>query len=410
MKKEELAHMLELAQDESTPEEVLTTLWYGTTSVKIRKAVASNPNASAAVLRTASRLYLEEVLENPGFQMIQMFDSDRWVGKVYEAYEDPHAFFVKYGKYQSVGINGDLYNRAILLSKNLTAEALNCCLAFGSKSALDRVLKNKSAFNNIQLIAKESIHCKQTYCCFDLESILMLYKVNVIGKEDLMHVLSTTGIASSSAKKRVYVDFFNRTIKEFLEAKSQEDKEYLIKLFARLVMVSRSHTMHWVDYWNMISSEKIDFVAKTLKIIQTVGGDKYLLSDHRRTFINVLCGYVRSKFNCSERTPGDFEQIYEFFNKYDLKEVVYEFGPVMNLRVQEWMKDISQCSFNAKEFFIRSKSFGTWATVLDSDDKYRIFDEVNNKIYDKHGISSKLLFNSCSVRKIVSIDGSTHIY
>ena len=122
MKKSNLNALLERAQDESVTEEELQLIWYGTKSVKIRKAIASNPNAGPSVLRMAARLYLEEVLENPGFEMLKLFDSDPWITKITEAYEDPNYFFVKYGKYTSIGINGDLFTRAVLLSKKLTPE------------------------------------------------------------------------------------------------------------------------------------------------------------------------------------------------------------------------------------------------------------------------------------------------
>jgi hypothetical protein len=409
VKKEQLAELLKAAKDESTPEDVLTDIWYSTTSVRVRKAVASNPNASSQVLKIASRLYLEEVLENPGFQMIQMFDTDLWVGKVYEAYEDPNAFFMKYGKYQSVGINGDLYNRAILLSKNLTPEALNCCLAFGSKSALDRTLKNKAAVAKIKNLSRGAIYSKQIYCPFELESILMLYKVGVIDQTDLMQALSMFGIASTSAKKRLYSDFFNKTLKEYSESKSEKEKSFLVKLFSKLIMISRGHTLHWIDYWQMRSPEKIDFIAKVLKTIRTAAGEKYLLSDHRRTFVGILCSYAINKLNVSPRKTGDFEAVYEFFHAYALEDSLGEFRAMMNLRPQEWVKEIEDCSIRAKEFFIRSGSLGTWVAMSESDKKYQIFNEVNNDLYERSGLDN-LIFNSCSMRKIVTIDDSTHIY
>ena len=410
MKKEELAHMLELAQNESTPEEVLTTLWYGTTSVKIRKAIASNPNASSEVLKIASRLYLEEVLENPGFQMIRMFDSDPWVGKVYEAYEDPNAFFVKYGKYHGIGINGDLYNRAILLSKSLTTEALNCCLAFGSKSALDRALKNKLVFDNIQAISKNAIHDEKLYCPLDLESIFILYKCNILHKEDLMHSLGRLGLGSTSAKKRHYSDFFNKTIKEYNNSDSEKDKEYLIRLFSKLVMVSRSHTLHWIDYWQMRSPDKIDFIAKVLKTIINGGGMKHILTDHRRTFANVVGNYVTNKLGYSERKTKDFEEVYTFFKSYDIESAAFEFTHLMNFRSNTNVEQIKNCSIEAKEFFVKSGALGPWVAVSESDNKYLIINEVNERLYAEHGMEKELLFNCCSLRKIISIDDSTYIY
>lgn len=414
MKKEELAHMLELAQDESTPAEVLTELWYSTTSVKVRKAIASSPNASARVLQIASRLYLEEVLENPGFQMIQMFSTDTWVCKVYEAYENPDAFFAKYGKYHNTGNRGDIYSRAILLSKNLTPTSLNCCLEFGSKSALDRVLKNKAATARIKNLSRETLYNEQVCCPFELGSILTLYMVGIIKKSDLMHALGGFGIASTSARKRIFLEFLDKTLKEYSEAKSEEDKSSLVKLFAKLIMVSRVHVLHWINYWKIKSSDKVDFIAKVLKTItrekNILLSHRKKLLDHREKFTGILCSYVSTKLNISQRKAPDYEAIYAFFHSYGLEDVLLDFSNMLNFSYPETIEVIKDCSINAKEFFVKSGLLGTWATMSESNTKYKIFNEVNDAIHAKHGISDNLIFNSCSMRKIVSTNGSTHIF
>ena len=64
--------LLEIAQNESTTPEQLSKIWITSKSIKVRKAVASNPNADALTLRAAARLYLEEVLDNPAFEMLRL--------------------------------------------------------------------------------------------------------------------------------------------------------------------------------------------------------------------------------------------------------------------------------------------------------------------------------------------------
>lgn len=411
MKKEELTHMLELAKSESTTEEVLTTLWFGTTSVKIRKAVASNPNASSEVLKIASRLYLEEVLENPGFQMIRMFESDPWVNRLYEAYENPDVYYTRYGKYQGMRRDtGDLYNRAILLSKKLTPAALNCCLAYGPKSALDRAIKNKSTFNSIQTLAKDSIYNQSLYSPLDLESIFTLYKSKILDKGDIMHVLSRFGFASTSASKRLYSEFFKKTIQEYFDAKSSEDKEFLVRFFAKLLMVSRSHTLNWMNYWQVRSIKGVDFIAKVLYTIINAGGKKTVLSEHRRFLCSMIITQLFSELGASEQKTKDYEKIYQFFNSYGIKDTVYEFTYLINLKAKSAIEEIRKCSTEAKEFFVRSGSIGDWCVIADSDGKNILFNEVNEYLYSKYGIGEGLLFRSCSLRKIISINDSAYIF
>ena len=64
------------ALDPETSEKKLLEIWNKSKSVRVRKAVASNPNASPLVLAEGSRLYLKEVLENPAFALLEIFSDD----------------------------------------------------------------------------------------------------------------------------------------------------------------------------------------------------------------------------------------------------------------------------------------------------------------------------------------------
>ena len=413
MKKSNLNALLERAQDESVTEEELQLIWYGTKSVKIRKAIASNPNAGPSVLRMAARLYLEEVLENPGFEMLKLFDSDPWITKITEAYEDPNHFFVKYGKYTSIGINGDLFTRAVLLSKKLTPEALNCCLSYGSRTALDRALKNKTVFSNIQMLVRQTFTSDEhVYMPYEIEGLLCLHKRNVIDDQDLSIATTKFGMASVSAKKRVYNDFFNNITSKYIVEKNEEKKNFFVNLFAKVIIISRSHTLGWLDPYSMRINKEvfIDFIAKVFKVVVSVTNDKYLTSDHRRALSTILCYYAREKFNRSKQEASDFEAIYNFFKSYGIVDAVIANRSGLNFRHNGWLEEIEKTPLEVKTFLVKCESLGSWVPVSDSDGRYKIFNDVNNDIYAKGGVSQNLLFRECSLRKIISISDSTYVY
>lgn len=415
MKKEHLSALLKKAQDESSSKEELQDIWYSSKSIKIRKAIASNPNSGVEVLKMAARLYLEEVLENPGFEMLKLFDSDPWIMKISEAYEDPNQFFVKYGKYTSIGISGDLFTRAVLLSKKLTPEALNCCLNFGSRTALDRALKNKDVFSNIQSLVRQTFTSEaHTYMPYDLEGLLCLHKRRVITDEDLLSATSKFGVASVSGKKRVYNDFFTSTIQKYSVETDEDKKNFLVKLFSKVIIISRSHIVGWIDYYSFSSLPNrdifIDFIARVFKTVVMATKDRHLTSDHRRTLSNILGCYVRNRFNNSEQNASDFQAVYDFFKSYDIVDEYIANRANLNFRHSGWMEEISKCSLEVKDFLVRSESLGSWVPVTDSDRRYHVFNEVNDHIYQTSGVSRKLLFRECSLRKIISISDSTYVY
>lgn len=410
MKKEQLEALYLKAQDETASKEELTEIWYSTKSLKIRKAIASNCNAEPAVLKMAARLYLEEVLVNPGFEMLRLFDSDPWVNKIAEAYENPNEFFVKYGKYSSVGlIGGELYARAILLSKSLTAEALNCCVSVGPKSALDRALKNKDVFQNIQLLVQQSFE-GETYSPFELESLLILYKRQVVDKQLLFKALSSFGAASSSARKRIYTDFYSGIIHDYSLCKDKTEQKFLVNLLTKFVSISRAHTLHWLDYWQIPNKKVfVDIVARVYKNMLEFP-QRSILKEHQRVLSNSLWSFVRSDFLSSNQQTNDFEKIYDFFEDYGLADGITESKAGFNMRNARWIEQIEKASIETKIFLTKSFCLGDWAAISDSDNRYKIFEEVNNYLEKKYGVGDKLLYRCCSLRKIISVNDSVHTY
>lgn len=419
MKKQQLDDLLHKARDESTDSQALTEIWYSTKSTRIRKAVASNPNASPQVLKIASRLYLEEVLSNPGFELLKLFDSDPWITKLCEAYETPNEFFVKYGKYSTLGysMDGNIFTRAILMSKNLTPEALNCCLSYGQKPALDRALKNKQVFENVRFLVKESSK-SDTYSSFDLSSILTLHRKKVISKEELDVCLSQFGVASTSASKRSYSDFYTKILGDYQQEKDPKEREFLVNLLSKFFMISRGHVFSFLRdrESEVISSDNFtDLMAKCLKRLTDISYKrrnevKNLLHEHKRWLVGVLFASTYNKLIKSDQGPEDFDAFFAFYKKYEIIDVVIDYNRGINLRGKRWLDKIKDTSFDTKMFLVKNGCLGDWAPIMDSDDRYRIFNELNETIYAKEGISKNLLFSSCSLRKIVAVNDSTYAF
>lgn len=412
MKTKELKALLDEASNEEASAETLASIWYNTRSSKVRKAIASNPNASPEVLRMAARLYLEEVLQNPAFEMLKLFDSDNWVKMISDANEDPTAFFVKHGKYNTIGRSGgDLFLRAMLVSDKLTPEALNSCVHYGQKSALDKALQNKTTFQTIQTIVRYSIYNSEKYYNpFEIEPILCLYKRKVLNEQDIWEALSRYGLGSVSAPKRVYCDFMYSIWNKYKAEKQEHEKYFLTKLFAKFLMVSRGHVAEWLHYSDkFFGDEFMKFISKVLKMIGEAG-NKVVLHDHKRSITRIICSHLSSRFYDSERNAEDVEKIYEFFSSnYILDEILAYGKNTMNLRSSSLLEEFDKCKDEIKYFFVKMQAMGTWAVAMDSDLRFKIINDANEYAYSKYGVSKKLVFNSCSMRKVVATDESVYI-
>lgn len=137
-----------------TPASRLEYIWDNTTSVRIRKAVASNSSASVSLLKKASRLYLEEVLTNDSFELLSIFTtSDEWINEIYFAYSNPQNFILKTPVYKFRKKEGAL--RAALCSEDLDSSALFEITKVCNRSVLKKVVKNKKARERIRSKALE---------------------------------------------------------------------------------------------------------------------------------------------------------------------------------------------------------------------------------------------------------------
>ena len=248
-----------LAMDEETPEAKLQEIWKTSKSVRVRKAVASNPNAGPGVLREASRLYLEEVLSNPGFTVLELFDDDPWISKLSMAYSSPWDFLLQYGhaayyaKASSVG--WDHFGWAALLSPELNSPAMEKVLSFMTIGTLRRALKNTSLTRKLTELYDKAEWAKDTWP-FSLETMITLHCEKVISTEQLFSGLSNFGPGSVSARKGVYTKYMRWIQESYKDTSNPAKKEFLPKLLAKSVLISRSHVLHWI--WEGFSTRELN--------------------------------------------------------------------------------------------------------------------------------------------------------
>lgn len=406
------------AQNEETSQERLAELWGTSRSVKVRKAVASNPNASPAVLKAAARLYLEEVVQNPGFEMLHLFDAgDTWIRDVADAYNDPDKFIMSQSIYYWSRGNVDSYLKACLLSKNLSAASLDRVLDNIPKTSLRRTIKNPEVRERIRYIVINDLKSISRWS-FDLGSVITLYMEGIIDREELKQCLMNYSQGTTSARRRVYVGFIEKLQRDYVSSDTEQDKSLVVELLARLILISRSHTLNWV--WSPLGSREEclkwsgELYSKVLRIITRTKTNRVLVNDNIRWVGNIVTYYIKARFFTEEDEGQNYsaermEDAFRFVKSYGLEnENFRKFG--LTLHTSDRIQALANCSLEAKEFYVRSKCMGDWASITASDTRYAIVEEVNNSIYERNGISDKLIFDRCSIRKIVGFGETTHIY
>lgn len=406
---------LQLALNEQTPEKILYEIWQTSRSVKVRKAVASNPNAGPWLLRAAARLYLEEVLSNPGFSVLELFDDDPWISKISMAYADPWDFLLKYGSsmYHSRVGTTDYFGWAALLSPKLNASSLEKVIGFMTAAGFKRALRNKSLFSKLAAIYSEADASVDAWP-FSLETMISIHREGIIKTEQLFTGLSNYGPGSTSTRKGVYIKYIKSFYANYLLVKSFAEKDFVAKLLAKSLLISRPHVMHWV--LNCLSSQEIEEWAGELycKVLGYMSNypvkNPSLVQDSIRAVGSIAARYVKKKFFSEDCTSESIRCAYEFLKSHGLESQKFsKFGLILSSR--ECMAELDKCSVAIKKFFCKAGCLGNWASATGSDVKYKIINEVNWHIYLNEGIQiSNLLFDKCSVRKVVSLESDIYVF
>jgi len=390
-----MKELLKIAQDESSTPEQLSNVWDTTRSVKVRKAIASNPNANALTLRVAARLYLEEVLENPGFEMLKLFDDDNWVNKIGAIHESPDHWVHGLGYYARATGQLEPFARAALLSPQLKVHSLVTIMEFLPVSSLKRAFKYPKTRENSRKILFEGV------VDFSLEGIFKGYNSGLYDEDEFYECLKQVArIGSMSCRKSTYV----RAVKKLLGA-LDEGAEAAAPAISIILLTSRVSCVDWIKY--IFDKKHLPLVATALKAAKKILKGS-LSSSAAKSNIKVVSGIITGllwePLDFEERKKG-LRNFYKSVCRLGLEN--HEWGnskdtwsPVM--LTNEIAKELIKEDIRVKSFFVKSKCLGNWFHVQKSDHKFRIVEEVNHWLYDRGGIENTL-YKSIDLKKIISI-------
>lgn len=403
---------LRLALSEETPEDKLSEIWIASKSVKVRKAIATNPNAGPEVLRQASRLYLEEVLGNPGFSVLGLFDDDPWVSRVSMAYSDPWSFILEHRSkiYYSRSNNNNWEHCAWagLLSPLLEPASLEAMMSFVPVGIFRRALKSpKLKFRLAELYS--AANNSHEVWPFTLETMLVFHQEKVITAEQLFVGLSNFAPGSVSARKRLYLKHIDEITKSYKNTKNFTEKEFLPQLLAKTILVSRGHVVNWIYYSGTEAEgwvgELYCDVAKHMLGYLAKKPARGRGSNNIRTVGKIAGRFIKDKLTHFPYSAEKISDTYNFIVSKNLSvnQFISECGVTVTDKL--WMYELDKCSLEVKKFFCFSGCVGDWASANEADIKYKIFNEVNEYIYSQEGVGRvNLLFNNCSVRKVVALN------
>ena len=390
--------LLEIAQDESTTTGQLNEIWYTSRSVKVRKAVASNPNAGALTLRAAARLYLEEVLENPAFEMLKLFDDNEWVQKIGQIYENPDRWVNGIGYYSRSTDQVEPFARAALLSPNLKPIDTVTIMEFLPVSSLQRAFKYTKTREKCKEITLEFAGD------FTIEALFKAYNSGLYDEKELFHCLKRmAGVGSMSCRKSTYTRTFKALLKRY-----EVDPVGTAPTLSIILLASRASCIEWVKYF--FARKHLPIVASTMLAVKRAfkKADGMLSNSASRTNTRVVSSIVTGLL----WEPLDFEErkknlgsFYKEICKLGLEN--HEWGDSKKtwggvVLTNELCESLQGEDIKIKAFYVKNKSLGNWFHVQKSSTKFSIVEEVNQWLYERGGIGN-ILYKEISLKKIISI-------
>lgn len=204
-KENKVEELYAIATDPGSGAKKLSWAWNQTKSSRVRKAIASNPNSDPKILAMAARLYIKEVINNPSLELINLFNEDKFVKEIYEAYMDPR----KYTRTNVIFHSNEKENiaRAIVVSPNLrTYEPLSSVISLINQTEFTRELKNPVVKENIQRIVKSNLDL------INLPTAIFFMRCDVIDINDFESSLDQRMPEARSSNwvgKSTYCKFFS---------------------------------------------------------------------------------------------------------------------------------------------------------------------------------------------------------
>lgn len=373
-------------------------------SPKVRKAVASNPNASAKVLRAAARLYLEEVLENPGFEMLKLFDDDKWVAKIGEIHDNPGTWVSGIGYFSRATDVLEPFARAALLSPALHVSQLATILDFLPVSSLKRAFKHPKTKNKIYEMVWDAPY-DLTY-----EGLFKAYNAELYDEMGFFECLKkSASIGSMSCRKSTYTRTVRALLKKF-EANEFEAGSAL----SVILLSSRASCVNWVQ--GLFGDTHLPIIAGAIHAAKKAGkpqGRKP--SGPTKSIVRQLTSIISSIvwYNLDfEGRKTSLSATYKRLCQLGLEGHAWgdskQTSPYAIQLTNQLAYELEKEPINVKAFYVRAKCLGTWFHVQKSDAKYRIVDEVNQWLYERGGVDN-MIYKSIPINKVISISEDTII-
>jgi hypothetical protein len=397
--------LLKIAEDESTDSSCLKEIWYTSRSIKVRKAVASNPNCGADVLRVAARLYLEEVLLNPGFEMLKLFDSDPWIKTIGGVYDNPEKYLLQNRNYVYRSQDADQLSRAALLSPKCTAESTALAFDFLPVSSIKRVISSEKTKLRLRSILSEAYDSKIIY--LSMEGVFKAWDAGLINTRELgSYIRLRGGATSQSCRKGVYVKTFRKLSKEYLEEKTDDS----LRAIAIIFLFSRGSCLRWIEY--DLIEDHLPVIAEALTA--AINLEKRDLSNSKRTCPNIksslknISGLFTSiAWHCVPYADrkDNLGRFFYLANKHNLSH--YQWGnfkkcwPAIRFE-SDFCKELEELPIAAQAFYARAGCMGDWVHLGANNARLRIVENVNEWLYKKGGVEN-LLYNQISLKKIIAL-------
>jgi len=398
--------ILEIAKNEATDSDTLKYIWETSRSSKVRKAIAMNPNADATTLRAAARLYLEEVLENPAFEMLELFGDDSWINCISKIYASPTTWMIESRRFYRIDSRYESFAKAAIISPNCNSDVLCAAMEFLSVTALKRTFKHPITRDKAKRIMIKEL--EETPRCFTMEGLFKAYNAGLISEEELyFHVKAITIIGARSCRKSTYTKTFRTLL-----AKAETNTRGAGAALSAILLCSRSSCVSWVSYDikkhhltyvadAIISAKKIANKSKGKQIHPSI---KQGLSWVEKSLAGIVVDVLWNPLSFEQRLRG-IETFYNDVVKLGLAD--HEWGnsketahPMMiNKEIAE---ELLRKPIEMKTFYAKNKCLGSWFHMQKSDAKFQIVEEVNEHLYKTKGIEH-ILYNEVNLQKIIRI-------
>lgn len=431
------------ACNSNTPESELLRIWNSTTSAKVRKAIASNPNVGADLLRIASRLYLDEALANPAFELLKIFTDDQWIMSITEAHEDPKKFIRSISYYNASRHGAQI--KAVLASEKIDLDSLCFCLEYASTADLNRAVKNSNTRARLHnLVVRETKGIKigstsnynKARASLSASGCITAMKLGIISESEALEYFRVCNellkkFGRSANPHRVHKNSLSQVLM------------YVQKKFNN----SSTSAQERIGVMDLVS-EAISFCAHSLSTSQVATAIKSSLPyPYNQNLNGLMMEYMAELFkvlkynlsatvssSCLDAFPGFFFEVYSrapkvctmsgmdqlkgfhgFIRSLGIeKDFCQHFSTGVSVsgsdqvyvlnRLGAEVKDLEAMDMESKMFYIKAICNGNLIRLTKGTALYKIVEEVNNELYYNHGkLVSNLIYDRSNIGGTITV-------